>query len=117
MKKILFGLTLLFCVTIFPPQTHAQVPFGGLDVFEYPCTCSPYMYVWFAPLFLGPEPATGALAFPDWGVAFPFYELFPSAWALGFFTPGVQACWEYAGYSCFTIPVEGVVDPLTGTSL
>jgi len=117
MKKILLGCFILFSVTLLPSSSHAQVPFGGLDVFEFPCTCSPYMYTYFAPLFYGPVPAAGVLAVPDWGVAFPFYELFPSAWALGTYTPGVQACWMYAVMGCFTLPVVGVVDPFTGTSL
>ena len=41
------------------------------------------MYTVFTPLFLGPVPMTGVLAVPYTPTLFPFYVLFPSAWALG----------------------------------
>lgn len=117
MKKITLSF-IFFCAMTLPSSLHAQVMFGGLDVFEFPCTCSPYTYTVFTPLFFGPVPASGALAVPDWGVSFPFYVLMPGAWALGTYTPGVEACWWYHGYECDPFPpVLGVVDPFTGTSL
>lgn len=117
MKKTLFVFTLLFFIVALPSRSHAvvPVPFGGLDVFEYPCTCSPFVYIWFAPMFYGPIPATGALAFPDTGVLFPYYGIFPGMWALGLYEPGIQACWEWAGPVCIDIPEEGVITPVTGT--
>jgi hypothetical protein len=116
MRNILIGSFFFFCTFAFPPSSYAQVPFGGLDVFEFPCTCSPYEYTWFAPLFYGPVPGVGVLAVPDWGVTFAYYTLTPGSWALGTYTPGVQACtWDYV-YGCYPIPpVEGVVNPFTGT--
>lgn len=116
MKKIILSF-IFFCAVTLPSPLHAQVMFGGLDVWEIPCTCSPFMYTWFTPLFLGPVPVTGALAVPDTGTIFPFYQLFPSAWALGTYTPGVQSCWMYAVAGCFPLPVLGTMDPTTGTSL
>lgn len=117
MKKVLLGSFIFFCAMTLPSISHAQVPFGGLDVFEFPCTCSPFMYTVFTPLFLGPVPMTGVLAVPYTPTLFPFYVLFPSAWALGTFTPGVQACLMYAVMGCFPLPVMGVMNPFTGTSL
>lgn len=75
------------------------------------------MYTAFAPLFLGTVPVSGALAVPDTPTLFPFYELFPSAWALGTYTPGGEACWMYAVTGCFLMPTLGAMDPFTGTSL
>ncbi len=148
MKKLLFSSFLLFFVLALPPVSHAQFslpgddpginsatgtgdptpgttaaeamgrPFGGLDVFEFPCTCSPFMYTVFAPLYLSAIPMVGALATPDSPTMFPYYALFPSAWALGFFTPGVPACWMYVGWGCLPIlSTLGVMTPFTGTSL
>lgn len=119
MRKIIIGTLIFFCSFVLPSPSHAQAPFGGLDVFEFPCTCSPYMYTWFAPLYLGSiVPVTGALAVPDWGVAFAYYELTPGAWAYGFYTPGVQACYWYHGYECDPAPpTMGVVTPYTGVSI
>jgi len=117
MRNILIGSLVFFCAFALPSSSYAQVPFGGLDVFEFPCTCSPYMYTVFAPLFLAsPVPVVGALAVPDWGVIYAWYYLTPGAWALGTYTPDVQACYWYHGFECDpTPPVMGVVNPLTGT--
>lgn len=117
MKNSLLASFVFVCVMAFPPLSHAQVPFGGLDTFEFPCTCSPFMFTLFTPMFFGPIPGAGALAVPDTPTFFPFFELFPSAWALGTYTPGVEACWMYAVAGCFPVPVLGVMDPFTGTSL
>jgi hypothetical protein len=117
MKRLLLASVIFFSIIAAPSRSSAQVLFGGLDVFEFPCTCSPFMYTTFTPLFLGPLPIVGTLAVPDTPTLFPFYELFPSAWALGTYTPGVQACWMYAVAGCFPLPVIGVMDPFTGTSL
>jgi hypothetical protein len=117
MKKMILVAAFFFTLAL-PTHSHAQVPFGGLDVFEFPCTCSPYTYTVFFPLYLGnPVPVTGVLAVPDAPTLFAFYELFPSAWALGTYTPGVQACLMYAVAGCFPLPVLGVMTPYTGTSL
>lgn len=114
------NILLSFVVSLFffaPSVSNAQVPFGGLDVFEFPCTCSPFMYTVFTPFYVGPVPMVATLAVPDTPTMFAFYELFPSAWALGTYTPGVEACWMYAVAGCFPLPVLGVMDPFTGTSL
>jgi hypothetical protein len=117
MKNSILAFIFL-CVATFPSLSHAQVPFGGLDVFEFPCTCSPFMFTLFAPLFTGPIPGAGALAVPDTPTMFPFFVLFPTAWALGTYTPGVQACWMFPAVGpCFPVLTLGVMDPFTGTSL
>jgi len=119
MKNIIFGSLFFFCAMTFPSPSHAQVPFGGLDVFMIPCTCGgAYAWHFFSPLFLGPAPVTGALAVSTViPLAFPSYYLHPGAWALGQYTPGVQACWMYIGYGCAMLSELGVISPFTGTSL
>lgn len=117
MRKIALISVVAFIMFAWPAYSHAQVFFGGLDVFEFPCTCSPFMFTVFTPFFAGPVPITAALAVPDTPTTFPFYYLFPSAWALGFYTPAAEACWMYAGTGCFLLPTLGAMTPFTGTSL
>ncbi|MFZ2167716.1 MAG: hypothetical protein WAV50_02485 [Minisyncoccia bacterium] len=117
MRSIFIGSLFLFSLIILSPVSHAQVPFGGLDVMEIPCTCG-FVYNWhfFAPLFLNnPVPIAGPLAAPQ-AIAFPFYILHPGAWALGIYTPGVQACWMYVGWGCAPLASYGLILPLTGSS-
>lgn len=113
-KKTLISFIFL-CALAFPSQSYAQAPFGGLSVFIIPCTCSPFTYQWFVPLFLGPVPATGPLAVPL-TTGFPFFVLHPGAWALGFELVGVQSCWMYSALGCFVLPTLGAITPVTGTS-
>ncbi|MEK7515603.1 MAG: hypothetical protein AAB555_01545 [Patescibacteria group bacterium] len=118
MKKLILGSIIFFSVTIIPSSAYAQVPFGGLEVSIFPCTCSAQFLHYFAPLWLGPVPATGALTYPMGATtAFLFGILKPGSWALGTYTPGVQACWVWAGKFCFPIPSLGAITPFTGTSL
>lgn len=117
MKKIILGSIIFFYITAYPSFSHAQIPFGGLVVFEIPCTCSPFTWQFLTPLFFGPIPITGALAAPDTPFMFPFFYSFPGAWVLGTYTPGVQACWMYAVAGCFFLPTLGVMNPFTGTSI
>lgn len=117
-RNIVIGSLFFFSAIALPNTSHAQVPFGGLDVMTIPCTCG-FVYNWhyFAPLFLNnPVPISGPLAAPQ-AIAFPFYILHPGAWALGLFTPGVQACWMYVGFGCAPLPSYGAISPLTGSSI
>jgi len=59
--------------------------------------------IMFTPLYLNGIPVgkgkpTG-IAIPS-KLAFLYYKIHPGAWALGFYTPGVQGCWQTAGYAC-----------------
>jgi hypothetical protein len=118
MKKFLLGLLFFFFATTMPSVSSAQAPFGGLEVAIFPCTCSLQFLHYFAPLYLGPIPIAGALTYPMGApTAFLFGLLKPGSWALGSYTPGIQACWVWAGKFCFPIPTFGHISPLTGTSL
>lgn len=96
---------LFFFAALFPLPSRAQVPFGGLAVSMTICTCAytaaayPYM-ITFAPFWTGGKPSANvSLAVPT-VLAFLHYKIRPGAWSLGFFTPGVQGCWQQAGYAC-----------------
>lgn len=101
MKKIIFGF-LFFTSIVFPSFSHAQVPFGGRDVFIFPnCTCTPiipiltcsnptpepptYIFHMFSPLWLGTAgPIGGWLAMLiGEPLVFPNYALLPGTWAIG----------------------------------
>jgi hypothetical protein len=118
MKRSLFVGLLFLSFLVAPRPSHAQLMDGGLEIFEFPCTCSPFRYAMFTPLWLGTVvPIAGALAIPDTPNLFPFFILHPGAWMLGFETPAVQACWMYAGAGCFPLPVLGTLTPFTGSSI
>jgi len=117
MKQILLGSVIFFSIVMFPSLSHAQAPFGGLVIFELPCTCSPFTWQWLTPLYFGPLPFAGALAAPDTPFLFEYYYSFPSTWVLGKYIPGVQACWMFAVAGCFPLPTIGLMTPFTGTSL
>src|SRR3989344_4754183 len=118
MKKVFLGSLIFFSAVTFASPAHAQVPFGGLEVFMMPCTCGfTYNYHVFAPLYLGAIPTTGAFSYPMAPTTYPYFLLHPGAWALGFFAPGAQACWMWAGKFCYPLPNMGIISPFTGTSL
>ncbi len=118
MKKIFIGSFIFFSAVTFAPPAHAQVPFGGLEVFMMPCTCGfVYNYHVFAPLYLGAIPTTGAFSYPMAPTTYSYFLLHPGAWALGFFATGAQACWMWAGKFCYPLPNMGIISPFTGTSL
>jgi len=116
MKRSILSLVFLAAIA-FPAYSHAQVPFGGLDVFEIPCTCSPFTFHVFTPLYVAsPIPITGALAASYTPNLWMYYILHPGAWALGYFVPAAEACWMYAVAGCFPLPTLGTISPFTGTS-
>ncbi len=125
MKNVICGSIFAFCALALPSISHAQVDFGGLVVAEIPCTCSPFTLQWFAPLYIDIAPLTGALSAPDTPYLYPYYYSFPSTWVLGFFTPGVQACWMWVWATppfclpatALGMPELGDITPFTGTSL
>lgn len=119
MKNVMLVPIILLCALVFafPSISHAQAPFGGLVVAEIFCTCSPFTWQWFVPLFLGPVPMTGALAVPDTPFLFQHEWSYPHTWVLGLYTPGVQACQMYVGLGCITLPSLGVITPFAGASL
>lgn len=126
-KKILRASILSYlsflCLIMFSPQmafAAVGTPFGGLEIFELPCTCDAGALNWhlFLPVWiLAAGPEVGAFAAPPTPLTFPSFYLKPSSWALGFFEPGAgSAC--YIGVEPYCIPLlnEGLILPITGTS-
>ena len=116
------AVLLSLLVYALPQTAKAQalgVPNGGLDVGDdYGiCDCSGAVYTWFAPLYIVSTPVTGPLAWYPGTFAFSNYIVHPSAWELGFYTPGIQVCWTYVGEGCAVVYTMGMIDPETGTSL
>lgn len=120
MKNVVIGVLVLLCTFVFafPSVSYAQAPFGGLVVAEIPCTCTPaFTWQYFTPLYFSLVPITGALAVPVAPFMFANWYSFPGSWLLGLYTPGAQACYIYVGISCVQLPVLGMVDSFTGSSL
>jgi hypothetical protein len=99
-----------------PIKAGATVPpllgYGGYITFFLPCTCSITFWTWYTPLFLAAVPLTGAMAYvPETTLLFGNYvpPIVPSMPNLGAYIPGIQACWEYAGVTCFPMPVIGMI--------
>lgn len=117
------ALALIVAFVFFPLKTNALVPpllgFGGLSVATIPCTCSIAEWGYYLPLYINtPIPLTGPLVyFPAGTFPFAYYlPTVPTTFNEGAFVPGVQACWEYAGFFCFPLPSYGVM-AFVGTSL
>ncbi|HEV2600764.1 MAG TPA: hypothetical protein VGT41_00565, partial [Candidatus Babeliales bacterium] len=88
---IFFLIAALFYGICIPHQVKASigVPFGGFDVgddYEV-CDCSGAVYSWFAPLYFGPTPATGALSWFPGTIEFSYYLPHPGAALLGTYIP------------------------------
>ena len=113
MKKLLIPL-ITSAVLLFPFGAKAQLElaFAGVASFSIPCTCSGTLAIWFAPLYLGgPILITGPVTYSPYSTL-PFADFMigvPTAWHLGSFLPGVQACWIYVGVSCVPFPTIGLM--------
>ncbi len=96
------------CAFMLPSLTHAQIPFGGHDLFIFPVTCSIPSFVptpcqstptppifdfhLFAPLYIASAaPLGGFLTMPiGMSLAYPNYSLAPGMWALGALGPPIS---------------------------
>ncbi|MDP2652284.1 MAG: hypothetical protein Q8O94_04050, partial [bacterium] len=117
MKKIVLVSIVFSGVMAFPSISSAQTPFGGLEIVMLPCTCSGMALHFFGPVYLGTAvPVYGYFVAPYTPTLYLHNYLHPGAWALGFYTPGVQSCLMIA-YPCTVFPVLGLITPATGTSL
>lgn len=118
MKNIVLVCLVALCMSAFPSVSRAQAPFGGLVVSEVPCTCTPaFTWQFFTPIYFSLTPTIGALAVPVAPFMFANWYSFPGSWLLGLYTPGAQACYVYVGISCVQLPVLGMVESFTGSSL
>ncbi len=126
MKRFLAIITItsfLIFTTLFPiPQTVSAatgIPFGGYDLWEFPCTCTAgaLFFHLFVPLFFNELPVEGVLAAPSAPVAFSVYYLHPESWALGIELPGGgTGCLVGVEPYCVPVPNLGLIEPFTGVS-
>jgi len=114
MKYFILILSVLVIFS-FPQKSQAFTSFGGYNLWSVPCTCSAgtVWYVWFAPLYLNslvPMAGPMAVGVPPSTLWYANYDAtVPTTWSLGKYMPGVQSCWQPAGYTCVAWPVIGHV--------
>lgn len=122
---IMLSLFLLAAISLLPvsqltPRAEAQltgeVSYGGNQLFWIPCTCSEntlhfiFDYKTLQPLALVYQPGASMI--------YLLYNIF-GTYLLGTYQPGAGECLMYAGYTCFSLPSDGMMGnrPGTGTSL
>jgi hypothetical protein len=113
-------LMVSMCMLMNPRDARAQqcnYPgcFSGLSLpFMYSCTCSTYYnYMIFFPFNSNGSTFAAAMSVPM-AVSYSTYSTSPAQKYVGTYIPGVQSCWIYAVYGCFTLPVYGTVIEATG---
>lgn len=93
------------------------VPFGGRVILATPCTCS--LGVWI--ITFEPTQPTYAtfLSYISGTQLFSSYIPTPhtAQHFLGFYLPGAQACYFYAGTTCVPFPSWGTITPDVGSSI
>lgn len=121
-KKHALVLSIIFLVTItavsftekIRPAHALGMPFGGLVLWQYPCTCSPGTIMVYLSL---PRPGIYAISPLQLGPLLYLNKVVaPGSWLLGTYIPGAQTCFMYYGVTCAPFPVLGTIN-MTGTSL
>ncbi|MFA6095570.1 MAG: hypothetical protein WC767_01880 [Candidatus Paceibacterota bacterium] len=114
-KKAAFTI-LLIVLMAAPLRALALVPpllpFTGLSVFTFPCTCSIGLWGYYAPLYMTSIPMTGPMVYLPWATIpfLNFLPTIPAKWDKGVFVPAVQACWFYVPpFFCVPIPAFGMM--------
>ncbi len=99
-------------------EASLGTPFGGLISFVFPCTCTGGT-VW-GTVIAPPLPPTYPVRL-DVTIGTQLYLNYniplEGIYMLGFYEPGVQACYMYFGVTCAPIPSYGWVTPFVGSSL
>ncbi len=93
------------------PVPGQLVPFGGMVLLNWPCTCS--VPPGFA-LVVGPPTPTSAVFAPAYSRLYMHYMPFMGAWVLGQEEPG--DCYYYVGKFCVWFPSKGLIYHI-GTSI
>lgn len=113
-EKIVAGASSRIGKLFEPKQVVAQTgtPFGGALLYTYFCTCS---FTWL--IFVEPLPPTFAvlLTYTPFSQGYLSYNIPYTAWLLGKYSSGGQ-CQIYYGYGCLSIPSEGMITPMVGSS-
>jgi hypothetical protein len=102
--------------TIFMPEkarAATGVPFGGALLFTLYCTQSQTWLLTLEPL---PPSYAVLLTYIPFTQAFLSYNIPFTSWLLGEYEPGAGVCVMGACPYCYTIPSEGMISPMTGSS-
>ena len=118
------SIVAVFIMFLNVPRAHgaAMCPapgcFGGVDVFNFPCSCSDNFLIFFVPLyFYGiPLPLFGPMGYEEGTIAYPGYEISPTEGVIGTYVQGVPTCYIYIGTGCSALPSYGYILPYTGSS-
>lgn len=101
---------------VFAPE-HARaatgVPFGGALLVTLYCTQSQTWLLTLEPL---PPSYAVLLTYTPFTQAFASYNIPFTSWLLGEYEPGAGVCVMGACPYCYTIPSEGMISPMTGSS-
>jgi peptidoglycan hydrolase-like protein with peptidoglycan-binding domain len=99
----------------FPEKAiaSAMVPFGGALVYPFYCICSENWLIAIEPL---PPTYAVLLTYEPFSQAFLSHNIPATNWLLGEYTKGAP-CEEYVPpYECITLPSEGMITPIVGSS-
>jgi hypothetical protein len=114
--KMLATIKQVFQKVFLPEHAYAAtgVPFGGALLYPFYCTQSNTWLITITPL---PPSYAAILTYIPGSQAFLSYNIPITNWLLGEYEPGAGVC--IAGYCpyCVTIPSEGMITPMVGSSL
>lgn len=117
-KKIFLALKSMFGVNFIKTSDAALLaPFGGTTLLAVPCTCS--AGVWLVTLKPLPPTYATLLSYISGTQLFLSYipVPYPKREFLGFYVPGVQACYFYVGITCVPAPNWGMMTSFLGSSI
>ncbi|MHB1163302.1 MAG: peptidoglycan-binding domain-containing protein [Minisyncoccota bacterium] len=102
--------------SVFLPE-HALaatgVPFGGALIYPFYCTQSETWLITISPL---PPSYAVLLTYVPFSQAFLSYNIPATNWLLGQYEPGAGVCVAGICPYCVTIPSEGMISPMVGSS-
>ena len=102
--------------SVFAPE-HALaatgVPFGGALIYPFYCTQSQTWLITISPL---PPSYAVLLTYVPFSQAFLSYNIPATSWLLGEYEPGAGVCIAGICPYCVSIPSEGMISPMVGSS-
>jgi len=95
-------------------QAFTGIPFGGALLYVYPCSCPPG--IWLIGIQPLPPSFAPLLSYQTGAQLFASYNIPATTELLGFYAPGIQACWQYAVAGCYPLPNAGLIEPIVGSA-
>jgi hypothetical protein len=103
---------------ILKPQTafaqSAGTPFGGAVLYSYYCDCSNSWLIGIEPL---PPDFPALLSYEEGSQAFLSFNIPFTSWLLGSYENGGGICQIYIGTGCAGVSSDGLISPVTGSSI